>query len=49
MRRLIIGGRRDVGSDEASTAIDAAIAELIAARAEINAGNLKRASERVAS
>ena len=49
MRRRIIDPRRAAAAEEAVVAIDNAIAELVAARAEINAGHLVRAADRVAS
>ena len=49
MRRKIIAPKQSTGADEALVAIDNAIAELVAARAEINAGHLTRAADRVAS
>lgn len=49
MRRRIIDPKRAASADEARVAIDTAIAELVAARAEINAGHLTRAADRVAS
>lgn len=49
MRRKIIAPKQATHADEALVAIDNAIAELMAARAEINAGHLTRAADRVAS
>lgn len=49
MRRKIIAPKQATQADEALVAIDNAIAELVAARAEINAGHLTRAADRVAS
>ena len=48
MRRRIIDPKRNSSPDEALVAINKAIAELVAARTEINAGNLVRAADRVA-